>query len=72
MVRLHVRHLRQDVVGIGGLLILGGLAFFAVVSHGVRLNLVFAPMLGVALIYWGAGGQERRNHGVRLFRIRSI
>ena len=42
MVRLHVRHLHQDVVGIGGLLILGELAFFAVVSHGVRLNCLCA------------------------------
>jgi hypothetical protein len=41
--------------GIGGLLILGGLAFFAVVNHGVPLNLVFAPMLVVGLIYLGCG-----------------
>ena len=34
---------------IGGLLILGGLAIFAVVNHGVRLNLVFGPMVAVGL-----------------------
>ena len=39
--------------GIGGLLILGGLAFFAVVDGGVKLNLVFGPMLAVGLIYLG-------------------
>ena len=32
---------------IGGLLILGGLAFFAVVNHGIRFNVVFGPMLTV-------------------------
>jgi len=41
---------------IGGALILGGLAFFAVVNHGVRLNLVSAPMLAVGLMYLGCGG----------------
>jgi len=40
---------------IGGVLILGGLAFFAVVNHGVRLNLVFGPMLAVGLLYLGCG-----------------
>ncbi len=34
---------------IGGLLILGGPPFFAVVNHGVQVNLVFGPMLAVGL-----------------------
>ena len=37
--------------GIGGLLILGGLAFFAVVNDGIRFSLVFGPMIVVGLIY---------------------
>jgi hypothetical protein len=40
---------------IGGVLILGGLAFFAIVNHGIQLNLVFGPMLAVGLIYLGCG-----------------
>ena len=40
---------------LGGLLILGGLAFFAIVNHGIKLNLVFGPMLAVGLLYLGCG-----------------
>ena len=40
---------------IGGVLILGGLAFFAIVNHGLQLNLVFGPMLAVGLIFLGGG-----------------
>ncbi|MGA2034919.1 MAG: hypothetical protein ABSG68_21940 [Thermoguttaceae bacterium] len=49
---------------IGGVLILGGLAFFAIVNHGVRLNLVFGPILAVGLLYlgygWGRGNAAAR------------
>jgi hypothetical protein len=45
--------------GVGGLLILGGFAFFAVVNRGVKLNVVFAPMLAVGLIYLGCGWRWR-------------
>ena len=41
--------------GVGGSLILGGMAFFAVVNGGVRLNLVFGPMFLVGLICLGCG-----------------
>ena len=37
--------------GVGGLLILGGLGFFAAVNHGVRLNVVFGPMLLTGLLF---------------------
>ena len=37
--------------GIGGFLILGGFAFFAAVNHGVKLNVVFGPMVAVGLLY---------------------
>jgi hypothetical protein len=48
---------------IGGLLILGGLAFFAVVNHGIKLNLVFGPMLAVGLLYLGCGWKSPKVHG---------
>ncbi len=41
--------------GIGGLLILGGLAFFAIVNHGVPLNIIFVPWLLTGLLYLGCG-----------------
>ena len=44
---------------IGGPLILGGFAFFAIVNHGVRLNLVFGPMFVVGLIYLACGWMKR-------------
>ena len=50
---------------IGGILILGGLVFFAIVNHGVRLNLVFGPMLAVGLIYLGCGWWRGRQHGAQ-------
>ena len=37
--------------GIGGLMILGGTGFFAIINHGVKLNLVFGPLLAVGLMY---------------------
>ena len=46
--------------GVGGLLILGGFAFFAIVNHGIRLNLVFGPMLAVGLIFLGCGWLESK------------
>jgi hypothetical protein len=50
--------------GIGGSLILGGLAFFAVVNHGVPLNSVFAPMLFAGLLNLGCGCLRSRVVGV--------
>jgi len=41
--------------GIGGLLILFGPPFFAIVNHGIQLNLVFGPMFWVGLVYLGCG-----------------
>jgi hypothetical protein len=37
--------------GIGSLLILGGFALFAIVNHGVPLNIVFGPWLVTGLLY---------------------
>ena len=37
--------------GVGGLLILSGWAFFAVVNHGVRFNVVFGPLLVTGIMY---------------------
>jgi len=37
--------------GIGGLLILGGFAAFAIVNHGIRFNVVFGPLLVTGLLY---------------------
>ena len=45
--------------GIGGLLILGGWVLFAVVNHGIRLNLVFGPMFLVGLLYLGCWWMKR-------------
>ena len=47
----------------GGLLILGGLPFFAIVNHGVQINLVFGPMFVVGLINLGAGGEVQKSTG---------
>lgn len=41
--------------GVGGILILSGLAFFAIVNHGIKLNVVFGPMLTAGLLYLGCG-----------------
>ncbi len=41
--------------GVGGILVLSGLAFFAIVNHGVNLNVVFGPMLVVGLLYLACG-----------------
>ena len=48
--------------GLGGLLILGGSAFFVIVNGGVQLNLVFGLMLVVGLPHLGCGwrsGEDR-------------
>jgi hypothetical protein len=45
---------------LGGMLILSGLAFFAIVNHGVKLNVVFGPMLAVGLMYVGYGWWRAR------------
>jgi hypothetical protein len=37
--------------GLGSLLILGGFALFAIVNHGVPLNIVFGPWLVTGLLY---------------------
>ena len=37
--------------GIGSVLILGGFALFAIVNHGVPLNIVFGPWLVTGLLY---------------------
>ncbi len=37
--------------GIGGLLVLGGFAFFAAVNHGIQFNVVFGPLLATGLMY---------------------
>ena len=37
--------------GIGGLLILGGFVFFAIVKYGDALNIVFGPWLLAGLLY---------------------
>jgi len=39
--------------GIGGLLILSGFAAFAIVNHGIPLNVVFGPLLVTGLMYLG-------------------
>jgi len=49
--------------GIGGLLILGGFAFFAVVNHGIRFNIVFGAMLGAGVLYLGCGWLRCWNTG---------
>jgi hypothetical protein len=45
------RHFFWKWEGIGSLLILGGLALFAIVNHGVPLNMVFGPWLFTGLLY---------------------
>ncbi len=46
---------------LGGLLILGGLAHFAIVNHGVPLNVVFGPWLLTGLLYLGCGWRTAKN-----------
>ena len=50
--------------GVGGILILGGWAFFAIVNHGLKLNVVFVPMLAVGLLYLGCGWWKARQRGL--------
>ena len=47
----------------GGLLILVGLAFFAVVNHGIRFNVVFGPMLVVGVLHMLCGWLRSRKAG---------
>ena len=47
------------------LLILGGIAFFAIVNYGVPINLVFGPMFVVGLICLGCGVWRARQRAVR-------
>jgi hypothetical protein len=47
--------------GIGGLLIMGGFGLFAIVNHGVPLNVVFGPWLVTGLLYlacWWLKGKK--------------
>jgi hypothetical protein len=48
--------------GLGGLLVLLGFAGFAIANHGIRMNVVFAPMLLSGMAYlicgWFARGDE--------------
>ncbi|MGD0651665.1 MAG: hypothetical protein ABSA97_11100 [Verrucomicrobiia bacterium] len=37
--------------GIGGAFVLGGIACFALVNHGIKMNAVFAPLLIGGLLY---------------------
>jgi hypothetical protein len=44
----------------GGLLILGAFVLFAVVNHGVLLNVVFGPWLWTALLYLACGWMKTK------------
>jgi len=46
--------------GIGGLLILSGFAFFAIVNHRISINIVFGPWLLTGLLYLGCGWMKRK------------
>ena len=46
--------------GIGGALVLAGWGGFELLNHGVRLNVVFAPMLLTGLFYVFSGWLKRR------------
>lgn len=46
--------------GTGGLLILGGWAFFAVVNQGIPLNVVFGPILLAGLLFLLCWWRTRR------------
>ncbi|MGO8748662.1 MAG: hypothetical protein ACLQNE_22050 [Thermoguttaceae bacterium] len=47
---------------LGGFLILGGFAFFAIVNHGIKLNLALGPMLALGLLYLGCGWTARKSN----------
>jgi hypothetical protein len=49
--------------GIGGLLIVGSFGLFAIVNHGVPLNVVFGPWLLTGLLYWACWVLGRRRAG---------
>ena len=49
-----------ELEGIGGGLILGSYILFAVLNHGVPLNVVFGPWLLTGLIYLGCGWRRAR------------
>lgn len=44
----------------GGALVLGGMAAFAVANHGVKINVIFAPMLLTGVLYLFCGWSARR------------
>jgi hypothetical protein len=46
--------------GMGGALVLGGMAAFAVANHGVKINVIFAPMLLTGVLYLFCGWSARR------------
>mgnify|MGYP000876044226 CR=1 FL=1 len=50
--------------GIGGLVILGGFTLFAVVNHGVPLNIVFGPWLLTGVLYLVCWWREPKAAGV--------
>jgi len=45
---------------VGGLLILGSYALFAVVNHGISLNVVFGPWLLTGVLYLGCWLMKHR------------
>ena len=47
---------------LGGVLILDGFAFFAIVNHGIKLNFAFGPMLTVGLLYLGCGARAMKSN----------
>ncbi len=46
--------------GIGGVLILGGFAFFSIVNHRISINIVFGPWLLTGLLYLGYGWMKSK------------
>ena len=49
--------------GVGGVLILGGFAFFSIVNHRISLNIVFGPWLLTGLIYLACWWMKRKSAG---------
>jgi hypothetical protein len=49
--------------GVGGLLVLGAFVLFAVVNHGVPLNVVFGPWLLTGLLYLACGWMKSKAAG---------
>jgi hypothetical protein len=46
--------------GIGGLLIVASFTFFAIVNHGIPINVVFGPWLLTGLLYLACWALTRR------------